>query len=187
LTVLPTGQVLVTSGSQGTEPNTTPVYAAELWNPGTETWATLAAAQMARTYHGTGLLLPDGRVLVAGSGGCCGAPDQYNAEIFSPPYLFAGARPQIDAAPTEIGYGSPFVVETGEAASIARVALIRPAAVTHTTNMEQRYVPLAFTPSGNTLTVTAPAQGNIAPPGYYMLFIVDANGVPSVAAWVRLS
>ena len=168
---------------------------AEQWNPATGQWSTLAAMQITRQYHSTALLLPDGRVLSAG-GGICGTCDQVgylakNAEIFSPPYLYPAdgtlaPRPAIDSAPAATTYGAQFAVATADPASIRKVALVRLGAVTHSDNMEQRYIPLAFTAGTTSLTATAPANANIAPPGIYMLFIVDANGVPSVASMVSV-
>jgi hypothetical protein len=187
-TVLPTGDVLVTSGVSGSGFNnlSTPVYAAELWSPATGTWTTLATAAVPRGYHATAVLLPDARVLVSGSGDGAGAVDQKNAQIYSPPYLFKGNRPAISSAPTSVAYGQSFAVSTSQASSIAKVALIRPGAATHAFDQNQRYVPLTFTRGSGTLTVTAPAGGTIAPPGVYMLFIVDGNGVPSVAKMVTV-
>jgi len=152
--------------------------------------------QTTRQYHSTALLLPDGRVLSSG-GGICGTCDQVgylakNAEIFSPPYLYApdgtlAPRPAIDSAPEATTYGAEFSVATADPASIRKLALVRLGAVTHSDNMEQRYIPLAVTPGASSLTATAPANANIAPPGIYMLFLVDANGVPSVARMVSLN
>jgi Galactose oxidase-like, Early set domain/Galactose oxidase, central domain/Kelch motif len=186
LTMLPDGNVLATGGSQTTDPGSQPVYAAEIWDPQTGTWSRMSSMQMARTYHETALLLPDGRVLVGGGGGCCNAPDQSNAEIFSPPYLFKGPRPTIGSAPTSIGYGTQFVVGTPDAISIGSVAVIRLGAVTHQMDRSQNYVPLAFTIGSGVLTVQMPANKNFAPPGDYMLFIVNGAGVPSVASIVRI-
>jgi hypothetical protein len=199
LTVLADGTVLATGGnSSGASlvDLNAGVYAAELWNPATGQWKTLAAMQVTRQYHSTALLLPDGRVLSSG-GGICGTCDQVgylakNAEIFSPPYLFQAdgtlaPRPVIASAPATTTYGAQFTIGAGDAASIRRVALVRLGAVTHSDNMEQRYIPLAFAPGTTTLTATAPANANVAPPGMYMLFVVDANGVPSVARMVSLT
>jgi hypothetical protein len=186
LTVLPDGNVLATGGSQTNDPGSQPVLAAEIWDAQTKTWSTMSSGQMARTYHETALLMPDGRVLVAGSGGCCNAPDQFNAEIFSPPYLFKGPRPVIASSPTNLSYGSQFVVGTPDAGSIESVVLIRLGAVTHQFDQNQRYVPLTFTPIANGLSVRMSASANVAPPGDYMLFIVTDDGVPSVAAFVNV-
>jgi hypothetical protein len=150
-----------------------------------------------RQYHSTALLLPDGRVLSAG-GGICGTCDQVgylakNAEVFTPPYLFQkdgsgqlAPRPTISSAPSSAGYGSQVQISTPDAASIQKVALVRLGAVTHSNNMEQRYVPLNFSTGSGSLTASTPANTNVAPPGFYMLFIIDGAGVPSVAKMVRL-
>jgi len=162
------------------------VFEAEIWSPATEQWQTMAAMKTPRLYHGSALLLPDGRVLVAGSGRLNGAIDQENAEIFSPPYLFRGARPTITAAPSRVEYGASFDIQTPDAASIASVSLIRAGSVTHTFDRDQRFLELTFRQTAGGLTIDAPANANQAPPGYYMLFVLNGNGVPSVASWVRL-
>ena len=198
LTVLADGSVLATGGnSSGASlvDLNAGVYPAELWSPATGQWRTLASMQITRQYHSTALLLPDGRVLSAG-GGICGTCDTVgylakNAETFSPPYLFQAdgtlaPRPSIDAAPASTTYGATMAIGTPEPASISKVALIRLGAVTHSNNMEQRYIPLSFTPGATTITATAPDNSNIAPPGIYMLFIIDANGVPSLARMVSV-
>src|SRR5262249_6686544 len=151
----------------------------------------LSSAQVPRLYHSTALLLPDGRVLVAGGGRFFGFPsneisDRLSAEIYSPPYLFKGARPTITSAPQTAAYGASISVATPDASGIASVSLIKLGAVTHSINMDQRFVPLSFTASWGRLDFTMPANANLAPPGYYMLFIVNTNGVPSTAAIIRM-
>ncbi len=101
--------------------------------------------------------------------------------MFTPPYLFKGPRPTITSAPSQLSYAQNFTVQTPDAASIATVSLIRLGTMTHTFTMDQRYVPLTFTAGSGSLTVSAPANANLAPPGYYMLFLVSSSGVPSVA------
>jgi galactose oxidase len=189
LTVLPTGEVLATGGVGGTGFNdlSKPVHAAELWDPGTARWTTLASNAITRGYHGTSLLLPDGRVLNAGSGDGAGAPSERNAELFSPPYLFRGARPTIMSAPESVGYGASFRIETAGAAAISHVSLVRLGAVTHAFDQNQRFQRLTFTADRTGLTVRAPSSSNRAPPGHYMLFILDGNDVPSVATIIRIS
>lgn len=183
--LLPDGTVLVVGGA-GRSLRKNAVKTPELFDPVTETWTPLATEALSRMYHSTAILLPDGRVLAAGSDN---NKNQLKGEIFSPPYLFKGPRPTITTAPSDLGYGSQaFAVSTPDAASISRVALIRPGSVTHAVDFEQRYVDLAFSVTdGNTLSVTGPANGNQAPPGYYMLFIVNSSGVPSVASWVHVA
>jgi hypothetical protein len=189
LTVLPDGNVLATGGSTvigGIDP-ATGVLPAELWNSTTMTWSTMASLSRAREYHSTALLLPDGRVLVAGSGhNFANNYAEYSQEIYSPPYLFKGARPTITSSPGTVNYGSSFFVGTPDAANIASVTLIRNGSVTHSFNMDQERIPLSFTQTSGGLTVTAPPDAATAPPGYYMLFIVNSNGVPSVAPFVHM-
>jgi hypothetical protein len=200
LTLLADGTALATGGNSSGSTFVdldNGVYAAELWTPATGRWTTLAAQRVTRQYHSTALLLPDGRVLSAG-GGLCGTCDQVgylakNAEVFTPPYLYKkdgsgelAPRPPVTTAPATIDYGTELQIGTLDAQSIRKVALVRLGAVTHSVDMDQRYVPLAFRAGADTLTATAPANPNIAPPGPYMLFVVDAAGVPSVAKMVSV-
>jgi PKD repeat protein len=189
LTALPDGTVLVTGGDttkNGTNAATA-VEAAELWNPITETWSTMASEQRPRLYHSIAILMPDGRVFVSGGGNDSPPmPNELTAEYYSPPYLFKGARPIVSSAPGTVQYGSQFFVATPDASTIASVALIKASAVTHFTNMEQRFMNLSFTQASGGITVNAPASPNVATPGVYMLFIVNNNGVPAVAPFVTL-
>jgi Domain of unknown function (DUF1929)/Galactose oxidase, central domain len=188
-TVLPDGTVLATGGE--TDKNggniANAVYAAELWSPVTQTWTTMASMRTPREYHSTALLLPDGRVVQSGMGADFGnVMDENSAEFYSPPYLFKGLRPTIAQAPAQVHYGSPFTVTTPDASNIASVVLIRNGGVTHFFDQNTRYVPLAFAVGTGSLTVTAPADGRLAPPGYYMLFVLNNNGIPSVAPMVQV-
>jgi hypothetical protein len=187
-TILPTGQVLVTGGTSGTSftDETRAVHAAELWNPKTGTWTTLASNSVIRVYHSTTLLLKDGRVLHTGSGDAAGNANHYDAEIFSPPYLFKGARPAISSAPSTVGYGQVFFVGTTNSTSIARVTWIRLGSVTHAFDSNQRFNELSFVRTTGGLNVTAPANRNLAPPGHYLLFILNGSDVPSTARIVRI-
>ncbi|HKF75685.1 MAG TPA: galactose oxidase-like domain-containing protein, partial [Candidatus Dormibacteraeota bacterium] len=188
LVTLPDGNVLALGGSvtvnieehNGSLP-------AELWSPQTGQWATVAAEQNPRMYHSTAVLLPDGRVLSAGGGRLGTATDYLTAEIYSPPYLFKGARPSITSAPSTAGYAGMMSIQSPDAASIASVALVNLPSNTHTMDFGQAYVPLSFSVSGSTLNVQAPLGANVAPPGYYMLFLVNSSGVPSMATLVQLS
>jgi hypothetical protein len=190
MTILPDGNVLATGGMQTTDPfdQAAAALPAELWSPVTETWSTLAPLSVRRAYHSIALLLPDARVLVAGGGRFGGgAPDdQLTAEIFSPPYMFNGTRPVITTAPSQVGYNSTFQVVTPDAARVANVSLLPLGSVTHHFNANQRYLNLPHQVVAGGLNLQAPANANLAPPGYYMLFLVDTNGVPSVAAIVKV-
>jgi hypothetical protein len=183
--LLPDGKVLVTGGTRGTGFNNTDpnlaVYAAELWDPVSETWSVMASAQVKRIYHSATVLLPDGRVLSTGGNGF---PD---TEIYSPPYLFSGARPTVSAAPESVAYGQSFFVETPQAAAITKVRMIRLSSTTHAFNMGQHLAEPSFSQASGGLNVTAPATGNLAPPGHYLLFILNGSGVPSVGKVIQLS
>ncbi len=194
VTVLADGSVLATGGIQNSTESlvdlNNAVYNAERWDPSTGKWTILAPAARVRQYHSTALLLPDGRVFTGGGGQCnpCDSRGylQRNVEIFNPPYLFnvdgtLANRPTISSVPSSMGYVGSFAVGTPNSAGIVKAALVRMGSVTHSVDMEQRYVPLTFVKSSGQISVTAPSNANVAPPGYYMLFLVDGNGVPSVS------
>jgi hypothetical protein len=149
--------------------------------------------QFARTYHSNTLLLPNATVLAVGGNPVRGrATYEPHIEVYKPAYLFDSTgkpakRPVISplASPT-IKYGAAFAINTPDAASIKSVVLIRPGSVTHSFDMDQRLVGLAFTVTPGVLHATVPSNRNLAPPGYYLLFILNAQGVPSVARFVRL-
>ena len=192
-TVLPDGSVLVTGGSKGPGFNNLvdTVHQAELFNPVTKKWTEMAAEKVNRCYHSISLLLPDGRVLSGGGGEYGGAgPDQCfpNAQIFEPPYLFKGARPTITKAPSDISYGKEFQITIGSSDPIDKVSWVRLGSVTHTRNMNQSLIFLkGHKQNGTTLTIPAPANGNIAPPGHYMLFVLNKQGVPSEARIIGIA
>jgi Galactose oxidase-like, Early set domain/Glyoxal oxidase N-terminus len=189
-TLLPDGTVLVTGGtsSRGFNTGTRAVFAAELWDPTTERWSTLASMQVPRLYHSTALLLPDGRVLSGGGGepAASGDVDHPNVEFFSPPYLFKGDRPEITSAPASVAYGETFLVGTPDAGRIARVTWLRLGSVTHAFNQNQRINRLSFSPAEDGLNVVAPTSARLCPPGHYMLFLLNDNGVPSVARIIQI-
>ena len=152
-----------------------------------------------RCYHSIALLLPDGRVFSAGGGeyapGNPALPNQPNppadshidAQLFSPPYLMKGPRPQILVAPTEINYGQSFDVTVGPTDVIAKVSWIRLGSVTHSNNQNQLLNFLTFTQVAGKLTIQAPRNANVAPPGHYMLFVLNGQGVPSIGHIARIS
>ena len=187
LTMLADGTVFAVGGSDVADQsvitgNTTP----EIWDPTTEAFTKVAPHHDKRMYHSTSMLLPDGRVLVAGGGRLAPAIDYSTAEIYSPAYLFKGARPTITSAPASAGYGAPLSITSPDAGSISAVNMVDLGSVTHTLDMDQHFVPLSFTVSGSTVTATTPAGGGTAPPGYYMIFLVNGAGVPSVAKIIKI-
>jgi len=186
LELLPDGTLLMVGGNQY-EKYASPVEAAELFNPSTGQWTTMASQTARRGYHSSALLLPDGRVLSAGSDDFAKPDYSETVEIFSPPYLSAGARPTITSSPTSVKYGAQFTINTPDASSIKTVALIRAGASTHAENWDQRYVTLSFTAGSGVITATAPSTANSAPPGYYMIALVNTSGVPAVMPFISLT
>jgi hypothetical protein len=191
-TILPSGNILALGGSLNDEDSATAALNADLYNPVTNTFSSAGTEAYDRLYHSVSLLMPDATVWVAGSNPERGTFEPH-MEIYSPAYLFnadgsLATRPTISSVSTPvIGYGSAFTVTTPNAASISTVVLMRNGAVTHAFNMDQRYVGLSFTAGSGVLNVTGPPNGNIAPPGYYMLFLVNSAGVPSVSSMVQIS
>jgi galactose oxidase len=193
--VLPNGQVFIVGGQTYAVPfnDANSVLQPELWDPVTETFnENLAPMQTPRNYHSTALLLTDGRVFVAG-GGQCGNPcsaNHYDAEIFSPPYLFnpdgsAAKRPIISQVPSTGKIGGTISVKSNN--SISGFAIVRLSAVTHSVDNDQRRVPLLFTrPSGSSYRLSVPGDPSVVPPGYYMLFAINPQGTPSVASIIKI-
>jgi hypothetical protein len=190
-TLLPDGTLFVAGGSsvRGFSNAMGSVLHPELWDPAREQWRTLAPHREARLYHSITLLLPDGRVLLAGGGHprdeANREPDHFEMEIYSPPYLFRGRRPTIRSAPATVAYGEVFPIGAHAPLAITSVSLVRLGSVTHGFDENQRFVPLAFRKRRGFLEATAPAGPTLAPPGDYLLFILR-DGVPSIARVVRL-
>jgi hypothetical protein len=189
--MLPDGNVLVVGGGNTTDAVNPAgaIYQAEIWSPSTETFTPVASMTVPRLYHSNALLLPDGRVVMTGGGRFndgTAPTDRLNAEYYLPPYMFKGARPTITSAPSSVQYATNFTIQTPDAAQIASVVMIRLGSSTHSFNMSQNYVPLTFSAIAGGLSVQGPSDSNLASPGYYMLFIVNTNGVPSVAPIVNL-
>ncbi len=177
--LLPDGNAFVCGGIQSTNSPCT------LFNPQSNAWSPMAELPSLRDYHSVALLLPSGKVAMAGW-------NNTTIEIFSPPYLFGGPRPVISVAPSLVHHGQDFVIESPDAASIVRVVLVRPMAVTHQTDSEQRVLEMPYIhdhANPTRLTLTAPHGGHphsLAPQGHYMMFAIGNTGVPSVARWIYL-
>jgi YVTN family beta-propeller protein len=194
-TVLPDGRVAVTGGTRfANNGGQDAVFEAELWDPTSGTWTTGARAAQVRVYHSAAILLPNGTVLSTG-GGAPGPVNNLNAEVYYPPYLFRriggasalAARPVITAVSgLELEYGTSVELDLGSAQDAARVVLVGASSVTHSFNTSQRWSELAFVQSGARIAAALPAAAADAPPGYYLLFVLDAAGVPSRGVLVGL-
>jgi hypothetical protein len=191
-TILPTGQVLALGGSTNDEDASTASLNADLYDPSSNTFSSAGMNKYPRLYHSGSLLLPDATVALVGGNPQRGTYEGH-IEIYSPAYLFnadgsTAARPTISGvSASTLSYGGGFQVQTPDAATIASVVLIRPGAPTHAFDMDQRLVTLSYSTGSGVLNVTAPPNGNIAPPGYYMLFILNSAHVPSLATFISLS
>ena len=177
--LLPDGNVFVCGGIQSVN------SPCAMYNPMSDSWSASAALPSIRDYHSAAILLPSGQVMVAGW-------QNTSIEIYSPPYLFAGPRPTITAVPPLVHHGQNFVIHSPHAASIAKVVLIRPMAITHQTDGEQRALEMPLTHNtahATQISLTAPHGGHphaVAPKGYYMLFAVTNTGVPSEGKFIYL-
>ena len=190
-TVMADGRVLVSGGSAENNAANGVAYTSEIFNPATRSWSTGATATRMRLYHSASLLLPDATVITMG-GGTPGPETNLNAEIYYPPYLFnddgtAASRPTITAATSVTDPGRTLSITTPDAAGISTVSLVKTGSVTHSDDMDQRFINLTFSRSGDTLTANLPTNVNETPPGHYMIFVFDAAGVPSPAAIVRIN
>lgn len=206
--LLPTGEVLVCGGLVNDGDDTTHVFTPELYDPVSETWSQLPSqATIPRGYHSVALLMPDGRVWTAGgsidkkyafhspitdaAGNITGYNDipdhrQLHVEIFEPDY-YTATRPTITVAPAAVRTGEHFVVNTPDAAQISRAAMVRSGSMTHAFNSDQRYVELVISQKdAGRVYLEAPPSAAIAPPGMYLLFLIDQAGVPSEGVFVRV-
>ncbi len=191
------GGALQREGGSPDKRRITARYQSEIYDPLNNTWRLGATAKVARMYHSVALLLPDGRVVAASGNPDKGRqvawepPDpneELRLEIYSPPYLFQTSRPVINTAPTEWKYGQTINIESPQAGSIRWVSLIKNGVTTHSFNTGQQLVDLNIVAQAEgKIQVTVTSNPNLAPPGWYMLFITDNNRIPSVATWIRLT
>ncbi len=197
-TVLADGQVLATGGSGVWNEKTNTTYYPEIWDPNTGVWSRknpLVPAVKARLYHSMALLLPDASVMVGGGGAnspTTSLPENNtNIEVYYPPYLYGpggglAARPTISSVQPSIEIGETFALDYNGSGPISRVALVKTSSVTHSWNMDQRFVEATFVTNGTRLMVQAPTRAADAPPGFYMLFVLNPSGVPSVSRIVQI-
>jgi len=184
--VLPNGEIFVSGGISRSIifSDKGAALTPEIFNPFTKKWRDVAKMKVPRTYHSVSILLPDARVFVGG-GGLCGNCDANHpdAEIYTPAYLYDGnklaSRPKINNAPSKAGFGANITVKTNS--TIKSFVLIRSSSATHSTNNEQRRIPLSANNTGNNNYKVKMPNRNLAPPGYYMLFAINNKNVPSLA------
>lgn len=190
-TVLPNGEVLITGGSAFENKLNDPATVAEIWNPDTRQFRQVATAATPRLYHSVGLLLPDATVLIAG-GGAPGPLNNLNGEIYYPPYLFDGngnlaPRLTIGEIANQFQYNNAVNVPYFGTGQVRRVTLVRNGAVTHSFDVGQRFLELDFTQQNGSVEAQMPNSPNIAPPGYYMLYLINEAGVPSLSKIISLN
>jgi len=195
LVIAPDDKVVISGGSSGYRGSSaSDSFVCYLYDPSTNKLQRVATSAVGRNYHSEALLLPDGRVLTMGGDplfdnkqNTIPGTFEQRFEIYSPPYLYRGARPTITGGPTRLAYGKPAAFTVGDATRIARVRLIRPSAVTHATNVEQRSIELAVTHVPGGFRVTIPTRLGLIPQGWYMLFALNDRGTPSVARWIHVA
>jgi galactose oxidase-like protein/radical copper oxidase GlxA-like protein len=194
MVITPDDKVVVTGGSTGYRgKGNSDVLLCHLYDPKTNRLTKMADPSVGRDYHSEALLLPDGRVITMGSNPLfANAKDtipgkfEQRIEIYSPPYLFQGDRPSISGGPVHVQRGQTVWLGTSDAREIKSARLVRPSAVTHVTDVEQRSIKLQFIPNGDGIDVTIPNGAGLIPSGWYMLFVTDSNGAPSKAHWVEV-
>lgn len=180
------------SGKGRSDEAVDPVMEPEIFDPITEIWKKAQSMTIPRLYHATALLLPDGSVLTTGTDGEWNKPpynqDQKNLELFKPWYFFESSRAEITNLPDKIRHNEIFKIRYSHNKTITNVIIIRPSSVTHSINTEQRLVELELLSiSINELEIKSPPNGLIAPPGYYMLFLIDEEKIPSTSKYLHIS
>ncbi|MFI6865971.1 galactose oxidase-like domain-containing protein [Nocardia sp. NPDC050406] len=182
--LLPDRTVLATGGSGMEEMAHAAPPHAEIFTPATNTWMHTAPSRIPRLYHSVALLTPDAKVVTAGSNPAR-KTEELRIEIYWPPYLFQGPRPALTLSTDTATYGGTIIATTDT--PVREANLLRPSACTHSSDNEQRLIDVEFTSAPpNSLTLTMPANPALAPPGWYLLFVVDGNGIPSTGQWLRL-
>lgn len=169
------------------------ILGAQFYDPRAKAFDTMAAPTVGRNYHSEALLLPDGRIAVFGSNPLFADEDdtrpgvfEQRIEVYTPPYLYRDKRPALRTGPLKAGRGEAVTLPTPAPGKVAAVRLMRPSAVTHATDVEQRSIALQATARADGLSVTIPKDPSLVPAGWYMVFLTDREGTPSEAAWVHV-
>jgi hypothetical protein len=193
--ILPNGTLLTIGGNSGSDEYSNRLYTVELYSKPagdpTGSWTQLSAnASIPSAYHSSAILLPNATVLLSeddlSTAFQAGTGATHRGQIYSPPYLFNGTRPRILSAPTTASVGAQISI-SADTSQISSAVLVAPGATTHANDMHQRFIKLPIAANNSTISATLPASSTLVPPGYYMLFILNNNGVPSVAKFIKIS
>ncbi|GAB2604607.1 hypothetical protein Aab01nite_78320 [Paractinoplanes abujensis] len=196
--LLPDDTVFTTGGSSGYRGGPyggkprSDLFTSQIYQPASNSFATAAESTVGRNYHSEAILLADGRVITLGSDplydetGKNPGSFEKRIEVYSPPYLFQGERPVITGGPATVRRGATVTFGT-DSKNVRRARLVRPSAVTHVVDVDQRSVAVDITPTEGGLAISIPQRKGLVPSGWYMLFLVDDKGVPSVARWVQVA
>jgi hypothetical protein len=195
LVITPDNKVIITGGARYYRAkHESDIFECHAYDPATNKLTRLADPTVGRDYHSEAALLPDGRIVTLGGNPLYGNKDdtapgyfEQRIEIYSPPYLYHGARPEITGGPREVSRGQTVTFASPDARDIESVSLIRPSAVTHVTDSEQRSIALQGYGLAGGITVTIPSSAGLVPSGWYMLFVTNAKGTPSEARWVHVA
>lgn len=193
-TLLPDDSVLVTGGSDDYRGRGgSNVLQARLYDAKTDRYKRVADPAVGRNYHSGSVLLPDGRIMIFGSDSLYA--DRANSrpgvfeqriEIYTPPYLYRGSRPELTAGPKRLRRGGTGMFTTSRGSTVTSAKLMRPSAVTHVTDTDQRSVELGLARTAGGISVTVPKNRALVPSGWYMLFVTDSKGTPSEGTWVEI-
>lgn len=193
LTLLANGTVLLNGGSAVVNENSGVHYGAAVWNPGTSVWTSVNSESVPRLYHSISMLLPDATVLSMG-GGSPGPENHLDGQIYKPTYLFnadgtLADRPVITQSPDQVLHvGDTFSISVTSGDAITSLSLVAFGSVTHSTNFPARQFSLDFTHQADgSYSVHLPDNINSLTPGYWMLFAIDSDGTPSVAATIQVA
>jgi hypothetical protein len=194
MVITPDDKVVITGGSTGYRgAGNSDQLLCHIYDPKAGDLTRMADPTVGRNYHSEALLLPDGRLITLGSDPLYADADnkqpgtfEKRIEIYSPPYLFQGDRPQIASGPVKVERGGTVWFGIPNARRIRSARLLRPSAVTHVTDVDQRSIELDFSRNGDGIDATIPENAGLVPSGWYMLFVTDANGAPSKAHWVHV-
>lgn len=192
--LLPDDSLLVTGGSEDYRGRSgSNVLQARLYDADSDSYKRVADPAVGRNYHSGSVLLPDGRVMIFGSDSLYS--DKANTrpgvfeqriEIYTPPYLYRDSRPELTAGPKSVKRGGTAMFTTNQASTIKSAKLMRPSAVTHVTDTDQRSVALDLKKTDGGISVTVPKNRALVPSGWYMLFVTDDKGTPSEGTWVEV-